>query len=88
MDELPLQIIIERHSVLVKMLAHESNLFAERDYLFENYSYSDVEKGNGAIFMCCGFSIAIIWKYQGFLSLILTNAMQEVVMNLMENQYF
>ena len=89
MDELPLQIIIERHSVSVKMLAHESNLFAERDDLFENYkSYSDVENGNGAIFMCCGFSIAIIWKYQGFLSLILTDATQEVVMNLMENQYF
>ena len=89
MDELPLQIIIESHSVSVKMLAHESNLFAERDDLFENYkSYSDVENGNGAIFMCCGFSIAIIWKYQGFISLILTDAMQEVVINLMENQYF
>ena len=30
MDELPLEIIIEGHSVSVKMLAHEYNLFAER----------------------------------------------------------
>ena len=53
MVELPLRIIIEGHSVSVKMLAHESNLFAERDDLFESYrSYSDVEKGNRAIFMC------------------------------------
>ena len=49
------------------MLAHKSNLFAERDDLFENdRSCSNPERGNGAIFMCCAISIAIIWKDQGF----------------------
>ena len=66
-DELFLEIIIESHSVSVKMFAHESNLFSERNDLFENYRrYSDAEKDNRAIFMCCEFSIAIIWKDQFF----------------------
>ena len=35
-DELPFEIIIVSQSMSVKMLAHESNLFPERDDLFEN----------------------------------------------------
>ena len=68
MDKLPLEIIFERHSVAVKKFAGERNLFAERNDLFENCRcYSDAEKGNGVTFMCCGFSITIIWKDQFFI---------------------
>ena len=89
MDELPLEIIIEGHSVSMKMLAHESNLFAEKDNLFENYrSYSDAQKDNGAISMCCEFSIAIICEDQGFLSSILIVTIQQFFMTLMEKQHF
>ena len=69
------------------MLAHESNLFAGRNDLFENYRRCDAEKSNGAIFMYCGFRIAIIWKDQGFLSLILIVTIQQVFMSAMEKWY-
>lgn len=68
MDELPLEIIFEGHSVSVKKFAGERNLFVERNDLFENCRcYSDAEKSNGVTFLCCGFSINIIWKDQFFI---------------------
>ena len=37
--------------VSAKMLAHESNLFVEKENLLKNYKhYDSTEKGNGAIF--------------------------------------
>ena len=64
MDKLPLVVIVK---VLMKMFAHESDLFAERNYLYENNKrYRDTVKDNGAIFMRCRFSIAIILKDQFF----------------------
>ena len=61
MDDLPLNFINEGHNVSVKIFGYKSNLFAERDGLFESFrSYSDAVKGNGANFMCCWFSKAII----------------------------
>ena len=62
-DELPLNLQIEGASISVTRLALESNLFSERNNLFENYiHYSPSEKGNGAIFTCAGYSIATIWS--------------------------
>ena len=44
------------------MLVRESNLFAERNDFFTNHrNYTESERGNGAIFTCAGFSIAIMW---------------------------
>ena len=45
MDDLPLEVIFEGHSVSVRMFAHKSNRFAERIDSFQNYGrYSDAEK--------------------------------------------
>ena len=45
------------------MLVHETNLFVEKENLFENYiHYDSTEKGNGAIFTCAGFSVAVVWS--------------------------
>ena len=45
------------------MLAHESNLFVEKENFFENYKHSDsTEKRNGAIFTCAGFSVSVLWS--------------------------
>ena len=62
-DELPHDISIEDTHVSAEMLAHESNLFAEKDNLFENCRhYDSTEKGNGAIFTCAGFTVAVVWS--------------------------
>ena len=62
-DELPHDISIEGTHVSAKMLAHESNLFVEKENFFENYRhYYSTEKGNGAIFICAGFSVAVLWS--------------------------
>ena len=62
-DELPHDISIEGTHVSAKMLAHESNLFVEKKNLFENYRrYDSTGKGNGAIFTCAGFSVAVLWS--------------------------
>ena len=48
-------------------LSHESHLFLEKNNLFENYRhYSPSEKGNGAIFTCAGFSVAVLWTQDHF----------------------
>ena len=61
-DEPPLNISIEDVHISTKMLVCESNLFVERNDSFANFrSYTESERGNGAIFTCAGFSIAIIW---------------------------
>ena len=63
LDELPHDISIEGTHVSAKMLAHESNLFVEKENFFENYRhYYSTEKGNGAIFICAGFSVAVLWS--------------------------
>lgn len=65
--DLLLDIIIDGHSVSKKMLAHESNLFAERNDSLESYRrYSESERDNGVNFMCCRSSIAIIGIGQFF----------------------
>ena len=62
-DELPHDISIEDTHVSAEMLAHESNLFVEKDNLLENYKhYDSTEKDNGAIFTCAGFSVAVVWS--------------------------
>lgn len=61
-DELPLNISIEGIRIFTEMLVQESNLFAERNYLFANYrNYAESERGNGTIFTCACFSIGIKW---------------------------
>ena len=62
-DELPNDISIEGTHVSAKMLAHESNVFVGKENLFENYRhYDSTEKGNGAIFTCADFSVAVLWS--------------------------
>ena len=61
-EELPLNISIEDVHVSTKILVCESNLFVKRNVSFSNFrNYIESERGNGAIFTCTGFSIAIIW---------------------------
>ena len=61
-EELPLNISIEDVHVSTKILVCESNLFVKRNVFFSNFrNYIESERGNGAIFTCTGFSIAIIW---------------------------
>ena len=61
-DELPLNFPLEGTNVSARRLAHESLLFAEKNNLFENYRhYSESDRGNGAIFTCGGYSVAIIF---------------------------
>ena len=61
-DELPLNISIEGIHISTEMLARESNLFAERNYLFANYrNYTESERSDGTIFTCACFSIGIKW---------------------------
>ena len=61
-DELPLHISIEDVHISTKMLVCESNLFVERNDFFATFrNYAESERGNGAIFTCAGFSIAIVW---------------------------
>ena len=61
-DELPHDTSIEGTQVSAKILAHESNLFVEKENLLENYRrYDSTGKGNGAIFTCAGFSVAVLW---------------------------
>ena len=41
--------------------------FLEKNNLFENYRhYRPSEKGNGAIFTCAGFSVAVLWTQNHF----------------------
>ena len=61
-DELTLNFPLERTNVSAGRIAHESLLFAENNNLFENYRhYSESDRGNGAIFTCGGYHVAIIW---------------------------
>ena len=61
-DELPLNISIEGIHISTEMLARESNLFAERNYLFANYrNYTESERSDGTIFTCACFSTGIKW---------------------------
>ena len=61
-EELPLNISIEDVHVSTKMLVCEINLLVKRNDFFANFrNYIESERGNGAIFTCTGFSIAIIW---------------------------
>ena len=60
-DEHPLNINIEDVHISTKMLVSESNLFVERNDFFANFrNYTEIERGNRAIFTCSSFSIAII----------------------------
>ena len=61
-DELTLNFPLERTNVSAGRIAHESLLFAENNNLLENYRhYSESDRGNGAIFTCGGYHVAIIW---------------------------
>lgn len=63
----PLNVIVEGGSVLVRVLPRESNLFIETNGLFEKFTqYRDRDRGNGAIFTYGGFSVAIIWVQNPF----------------------
>ena len=60
-DEHPLNINIEDVHISTKMLVSESNLFVERNDFFANFrNYTEIERGNRAIFTCSSFSVAII----------------------------
>ena len=66
-DEVPLNATVESSIVSVRMLARETGLFIETNVLFENFrQYSDRDRGNGTIFTCSGFSVAIIWVKNAF----------------------
>ena len=67
-DELPLNISFEDIHISTKMLVCESNFFVKRNVFFENFrNYIESERGNGVIFTCTGFSIAIIcWNKSSF----------------------
>ena len=66
-DQLPPNIYMEGIYISINSLSHESHLFLEKNNLFENYRhYSPSEKGNGVIFTCAGFSVAVLWTQDYF----------------------
>ena len=66
-DQLPPNIYMESIYISTNSLSHESHLFLEKNNLLENYRhYSPSEKGNGAIFTCAGFSVAVLWTQDHF----------------------
>ena len=62
-NELPINFKIENFDLNEVMLDHESYLMQNKNDLFENYRHlTQRNTGDGPIFTCAGFSVAIMWN--------------------------
>ena len=88
-DELPHDISIEDTHVSAEMLAHESNLFVEKDNLFKNYRHYDLLKKAMEPYL---HVLVSVWQLYGhnimFMYLILTVVLAMVFIIQMERQFY
>ena len=87
-DELPINFKIENFELNGVMLDHESHLMQGKNDFFENNRHlTQRSTGDGAIFTCASFTVAIIWNKTSVFYLIFTVVIIKDFTILMEFQH-